>query len=393
MARCAAANQRMEDTIARLTLEDALYKRQMDAEDTLTRLATIDENHWQESLAAASTAARIELEVVSRVEAAKLRAHDARTKVYGRDLGPIAAMEERPGSIGTLVDLILQFNDLFSLILPSLTLRASRGLACCCFQLRTLLTPTLRAPTLDVGPHDATWENAVFVARLPGLQTLRIDGEHFLPEVDVGRVRARPRLLIGQMGATAALFVGALIADGNLRLHLSNGNSMLDFEPLRVARGHGVLAVPNSIADACALLGPLSRNQALLSWPFNGRFDIDQCREAILRAETEKDISSYSTDDMEFLMWAGAAKDALPLLWAEYDEMQKKADREPVAEADKVSHKATGKAVGKSKSKQTQEDRDSRQQKREEQNRQMQEEMRKQDAMTDQLLSDLWLTP
>jgi len=112
VARCAAANQRMEDTIARLTLEDALYKRQMDAEDTLTRLATIDENHWQESLAAASTAARIELEVVSRVEAAKLR-----TKVYGRDLGPIAAMGERPGSIGTLVDLILQFNDLFSLIL------------------------------------------------------------------------------------------------------------------------------------------------------------------------------------------------------------------------------------------------------------------------------------
>ena len=350
----------MEDTIARLMLEDALYKRQMDAEDTLTRLATIDENHWQESLAAASTAARIELEVVSRVEAAKLRAHDARTKVYGRDLGPIAAMEERPGSIGTLVDLILQFNDLFSLILPSLTLRASRGLACCCFQLRTLLTPTLRAPTLVVGPHDATWENAVFVARLPGLQTLRIDGEHFLPEVDVGRVRTRPSLLIGQMGTMAALFVGALIADGNLCL--SNGNRMIDFEPLRGGR-HGVLAVADSTADACALLGPLSRNQALLSWPFNGRFDIDQCRAAILRAETEKDISSYSIDDMEFLMWAGAAKDALPLLWAEDDEMRKKANRESVAEVDK----ATGKAGGKSKSKKTQEDRDHRQQK--EQNR------------------------
>ncbi len=124
-----------------------------------------------------------------------------------------------------------------------------------------------------------------------------------------------------------------------------------------------MLAVADSTADACALLGPLSRNQALLSWPFNGRFDIDQCRAAILRAETEKDISSYSIDDMEFLMWAGAAKDALPLLWAEDDEMRKKANRESVAEVDK----ATGKAGGKSKSKKTQEDRDHRQQK--EQNR------------------------
>ena len=175
------------------------------------------------------------------------------------------------------------------------------------------------------------------------MQTLRIDGEHFLPEVDVGRVRTRPRLQIGQMGTTAALFVGALIADGNLRLRLSNGNRMIDFGPLRGGARHGgVLAVADSTADACALLGPLSRNQALLSWPFNGRFDIDQCRAAILRGE--KDISSYSTDDMEFLMWAGAAKDALPLLWAEYDEMRKKADRDKLEDDERrltASHAGT----------------------------------------------------
>ena len=322
----------MEDTIAQLTLQGAHHERQMDTENT--RQATIDknrQNHWrrQSLAAAASTGARVELEVVSRVEAAKLRAHDARTKVYGRDLGPIAAMEERPGSIGRLVDLIFHSEDLMSLIMPSLTLRAKRLLACCCFELRALLTPTLRAPTLVVGPRDATWENAVFVARLPGLQTLRIDGEHFLPEVDVGRVRTRPRLQIGQMGTVAALFVGALIADGNLRLRLSNGNRMIDFGPLRGGRHGGVLAVADSTADACALLGPLSRNQALLSWPFNGRFDIGLCRAAILRGEYgEKDISSYSTDEMEFLVWAGAAKDALPLLWAEYDEVRKKAVRD-----------------------------------------------------------------
>ena len=72
----------------------------------------------------------------------------------------------------------------------------------------------------------------------------------------------------------------------------------------------------------------------MLSWPFNGRFDINQCRAAILRGE--KDISSFSTDDMEFLVWAGAAKDALPLLWAECekwgfpktDEMRKKESRQ-----------------------------------------------------------------
>ena len=99
----------------------------------------------------------------------------------------------------------------------------------------------------------------------------------------------------------------------------------------------------DSTADACALLGPLSRNQALLSWPFHGRFDIELCRAAILRGEYgEKDISSYSTDwtqdreprrgrkstDMEFLVWARAAKAALPLLWAEYDEVRKKAVRD-----------------------------------------------------------------
>ena len=379
MWHAGAANQSVEDTIAQLTLQGAHHERQMDTENT--RLATIDENHWQESLAAAaSTGARVELEVVSRVEAAKLRAHEARTKVYGRDLGPIAAMEERPGSIGneiSLADIIFHSDDLMSLIMPSLTLRAKRLLACCSFQLRALLTLTLRAPTLVVGPHDATWENAVFVARLPGLQTLRIDGEHFLPEVDIGRVRTRPRLQIGQMGTTAALFVGALIADGNLRLRLSNGNRMIDFGPLRGGR-HGVLAVADSTADACALLGPLSRNQALLSWPFNGRFDIDQCRAAILRGE--KDISSYSTDDMEFLMWAGAAKDALPLLWAEYDEMQFRA-HEMRKEADRAEYDETRKKAD-------------RQQKRTEQKRQRSQfSEREQDAMTEQLLSDLWLTP
>ena len=322
----------MED--AQLTLLGAHHERQMDTENT--RLATIDENHWQESLAAAaSTGARVELEVVSRVDAAKLRAHDARTKVYGRDLGPIAAMEERPGSIGRLVDLIFHSEDLMSLIMPSLTLRAKRLLACCCFELRALLTPALRAPTLVVGPHDATWENAVFVARLPGLQTLRIRGEHFLPEVDVGRVRTLPRLQIGRMGTVAALFVGALIADGNLRLRLSNGNRMIDFGPLRGGRHGGVLAVADSTADACALLGPLSRNQALLSWPFNGRFDIRLCRAAILRAgEIRRTSGHRSTDDMEFLVWAGAAKAALPLLWAEYDEMRKKADRDKLEDAE-----------------------------------------------------------
>ena len=89
------------------------------------------------------------------------------------------------------------------------------------------------------------------------------------------------------------------------------------------------MAVADSTADACALLGPLSRNQALLSWPFNGRFGIELCRAAILRGEYgEKDISSYSTDEMDFLVWAEAAKDALPLLWAEYDEVRKKAVRD-----------------------------------------------------------------
>ena len=47
-------------------------------------------------------------------------------------------------------------------------------------------------------------------------------------------------------------------------------------------------------------------------------------------AHTRKSISS-----VEFLVWAGAAKDALPLLWAEYDEMRKKADRDKLEDAER----------------------------------------------------------
>ena len=318
----------------------------------------------QESLAAwaASMVARVERDLARRsdffapkkIVAAKVRARDTRTKMYGRNLGPIAAMEERPGCIGLLADLVLQSDDLMSLIMPSLTLRAKRGLACCCFQLRTLLTPVLRAPTLDVGPHDATWENAVFVARLPGLQTLRIDGEHFVPEVDVGRLRGAKHCILmsemgatgtDQMGATAALFVGALTADYDCGLRLPRcswyyGGSyrLIRFKTLRAGQeidwpmwGYdGSRSFADSTADACAFLGPLSRNQALLNWPFNGRFGIDQCR-AILRGD--KSVENPSVNglpaswqpcfDAEFQMWAEAAKDALPLLWVEYDEMRR----------------------------------------------------------------------
>ena len=65
MWHAGAANQSVEDTIAQLTLQGAHHERQMDTENT--RLATIDENHWQESLAAAaSTGARVELELEDR---------------------------------------------------------------------------------------------------------------------------------------------------------------------------------------------------------------------------------------------------------------------------------------------------------------------------------------
>ena len=262
--------------------------------------------------------------------------------MYRCDLGPIAAMVERPGSIGPFDD--LQFTDL---IVPSLTLLATRGMACCCFQLRALLTPVLRGPALDVGPCDATWENAVFVARLPGLRTLRIDGEHFLPEVEVERVRSRPRLKIGQMGATAALFVGALIADGNLLLRLSDDNRVVDFEDLRGGRAYGKF----SVADACALLGPLSRNQALTYWPFNEEFSFASCRAAMHRSDAARVPRSKSTNSYMaewnryegYQMWARAAKGALPELSAgqEAQKRRRRGRRHCYVGAAKVRYERT----------------------------------------------------
>ena len=349
MPAAAPADQSAEEMVARLALQGTLTPGQLDAEADLA-LENDNQVRTSEAGAAARDAAArrrahdaveaVELRArrLAKVEAARLKAHEARITMYRCDLGPIAAMVERPGSIGPFDD--LQFIDL---IVPSLTLRAKRVMACCCFQLRALLSPVLRAPTLDVGPCDATWENAVFVARLPGLRTLRVDGEHFLPEVDIERVRARPRLKIGRMGATAALFVGALIADGNLLLRLSDDNRVVDFEDLRGGRAYGSSGIENfrwsraygkfSIADACALLGPLSRNQASPYWPFNGGFDFASCRAAI-RWNSE---SRYLRElGLEFQMWARAAKDALPELWARQEALEEEAAGEEATKQDPV---------------------------------------------------------
>ena len=338
MPAAAPADQSAEEMVSWLALQGTLTPGQLDAEADLA-LENDNQVKTSEAGAAARDAAArrrahdaveaVELRArrLAKVEAARLKAHEARITMYRCDLGPIAAMVERPGSIGPFDD--LQFIDL---IVPSLTLRAKRVMACCCFQLRALLSPVLRAPTLDVGPCDATWENAVFVARLPGLRTLRVDGEHFLPEVEVERVRSRPRLKIGQMGATAALFVGALIADGNLLLRLSDDNRVVDFEDLRGGRAYGKF----SVADACALLGPLSRNQALTYWPFNEEFSFASCRAAMHRSDAARVPRSKSTNSYMaewnryegYQMWARAAKGALPELWAGQEAQEKEAARQ-----------------------------------------------------------------
>eukprot|EP00964_Phaeocystis_antarctica_P014974 scaffold8275_cov61-Phaeocystis_antarctica.AAC.5 len=367
MPAAAPADQSAEEMVARLALlQGTLAPGQLDAEadlaienwlfgynlDAAGRDAVARDAAARRRAHDAVEAVELRARRLSKVEAAILRAHEARTIMYRRDLGPIAAMVERHGTIGPFDD--LQFTDL---IVPSLTLLAKRGMACCCFQLRALLTPVLRGPTLDVGPCDATWENAVFVARLPGLRTLRIDGEHFLPEVDVERVRSRPRLKIGQMGATAALFVGALIADGNLLLRLSDDNRVyirpfcsfawvsmqmiyvdaseylvVDFEDLRGGRAYGKF----SVADACALLGPLSRNQASPHWPFNEEFSFASCRAAMRRSDAARVPRSKSTNSYMaewnryegYQMWARAAKGALPELWAGQEAQEKEAARQ-----------------------------------------------------------------
>lgn len=172
-----------------------------------------------------------------------------------------AQLPGRPPGTAHLTQLFgaLGVNERELALLPHFELLSKRALACCCYELQQIITVHLRSPILNVMPTDATWSNACFVARLPGLANLRVQGEVFLPDIQVAQIRVLPRLKLGTIGAPAALFVGAIIANCDCQLRLSDG-AVREFATLRTKVSEFAAPKNSSPADLAALLGPLSLN-------------------------------------------------------------------------------------------------------------------------------------
>ena len=180
-------------------------------------------------------------------------------------LEPLAA--ELPASsecASLLVEMLARLGtDALSLtMLRQMTLRAKRAAASSCRGLRALLAPHLRAATLHVLAEDATLDNAAFVARLPTLERLHVEGESFLCDgLDIPKLRSLPRIALKTVGAPAALFLGCVLSGGAHTIRLSNGAAFVSLQPI-ATRDNLSLAV-SSAADLAVLLGSLSSNRGL----------------------------------------------------------------------------------------------------------------------------------
>ena len=147
-------------------------------------------------------------------------------------------------------------------LLRRMTLRAKRAAACSCRGLRTLIAPHLRAATLHVLAEDATLDNAAFVARLPTLERLHVEGESFLCDgLDIPKLRSLPRIALKTIGVPAALFLGCLLSGGDHTIRLSNGLSCVSLQPITTRDDLSLIVT--AAADLAVLLGSLSNNRVL----------------------------------------------------------------------------------------------------------------------------------
>ena len=170
----------------------------------------------------------------------------------------VAVLPIRHSVIAPLVRLLIEGKEVFFQT-PHFALEAKRAFACSCFAARAMLHEHLHAEILHVQPTDATWANAVFVARLPNLQTLRVAGELHLPEMHLAHYKTLPRLRVGLLGPPAALFFGAAVARCDATLRLSDGSTCRSLKGIR-EQPLAILPQTASAADCLALLGALSLN-------------------------------------------------------------------------------------------------------------------------------------
>ena len=129
-------------------------------------------------------------------------------------------------------------------------------------QFRAQLYPTLRAPRLVVRAEDATLENAAFVARLPSLRRLVVEGEVGYPDGwEVAKLKGLQKVRVSTLSFEASLFVGFLLWDGEQTLRLSD-DKLVALAPLRTRERINLCGRGTQPSDLAVLLGALSQNTA-----------------------------------------------------------------------------------------------------------------------------------
>lgn len=160
-------------------------------------------------------------------------------------------------------------DDLLNALIASFPLTVKRAVACCNSSLREQVQ-LHSASELWVRKSDATFENAKFVASLPRLHTLYVEGEKSLPEgkLEIARLRGVDRIICASLTFETALFLGAALASGQHRLRLSHG-ACVNLAPLRTRKR---LCLPSVLeaAGLAALLGALSLNRCLRELDLTG---------------------------------------------------------------------------------------------------------------------------
>jgi len=181
------------------------------------------------------------------------------------DLPPIADMAPRPASTAPFVTLLGALgDDARELLLTLMTFRSRRALAIACFDVRAL-HPLRNASDLAVEEADASWVTIAHVARLPQLSFLRVEGETYLPRLEVAKFRTLSRFKVGGLSLASALFLGAVIARVDLlspeevRLRLSDGETVRTLGPFR-EMPHVAAPCKATLVDFAALLGAITLN-------------------------------------------------------------------------------------------------------------------------------------
>ena len=217
------------------------------------------------ALCAAGEAVRMD-EAMRVVEAVRV------IKAAPRKTTPASVRRSRPQQPAVMsnlptdqvLTLLSEAGDAF-FVCEKLGLQAKRALACTCSTLRPVIFQLLRQPRLVVQESDAIWDNACFVANVLVLnvhdQALCVAGETCAPEMKLAHLRTLPRLKVGEMGPTAALFFGAAIAESDSVLRLSTGT----FKSLKALREKGKVNLRADISqgsDRDAMFGALMQNPA-----------------------------------------------------------------------------------------------------------------------------------